>query len=295
MAKVKTRIDRTAVNLPTLPLFDLSDFNQSVAIPIQQQIDDKPWELVSTVTFTPVTSPPPGNIPPGTEPPGGEVLYDSTLHSTLHNGVARTITGTEGSTSAGGKGVKMAGTGSPKIVVNADKTFSLWCGSGYGRFYCYIKNYDATMDIECAFMNSVGGQECIAQLRSRYLESGDCTNRFAGYVVSVMRDGYKAERLECSGGTSLTLKAKTAFPSGTAVPATGKYFTLQFTVKKEGDDVRLIGTVSGKQVLNQLDSSPKPGMVNQSLYDSQSYFGIQQHVTSGTGELRIKRLRLIQA
>lgn len=292
MGSLKVRADRTAVGLPTLPVVELSDFNKQIALPFQQSLDDQAYTTVSTVNFTPSgTTIPPGNIPPGTPPPGpsGAVLYDSTVNSKLHDGKKRTIE-KEGSTSAGGKGLEVAASGSPKIVVNTDKTFSLVCKAGHGRFYCFVKNFNATLDIECAFWNSVSGQDCSLKLRSRHQEGGSCDNRFGGYGMAVDRKGWGAKREVCHNTHDQSHDGKLPFAI-----ATQKYFNIQFTVKNESGGVRQIGKMNGTQFASFLDTKPAGYMVHKEDFDDNSYFWVRSNIDSGTGELRIKRLRIFQA
>lgn len=74
-----------------------------------------------------------------------------------------------------------------------------------------------------------------------------------------------------------------------------------FTVikKTSRDDgtgkVKQIGKLNGQQFMDKTDDSPKPFMVDQALYAKQSYFWIRQNIDSGTGELRIKSLKIIKA
>ena len=74
------------------------------------------------------------------------VLYDSHVNSKLHDGNVRTVE-KEGSITPNGLGIECRASGNPKIVVNADNTFSLVCEKGHGGFYIYCTNYDATLEL----------------------------------------------------------------------------------------------------------------------------------------------------
>src|SRR4030095_13316735 len=150
----------------------------------------------------PVTPPPveppvtPPVEPPVTAPPQptGEVLYDSTVNSKLHDGKVRTVDA-EGAITPNGLGCECRASGSPKLQVNADQTFSLLCGVGHGRFYLYCLNYDATLEIEAAWWKGDG--DCSLKMQSRHNEGGDCANRFGGYGLAIDRANYNAKSEIC--------------------------------------------------------------------------------------------------
>lgn len=225
---------------------------------------------------------------PEPEPIPAGVIYDSAVNSKLHDGIVRTVE-KEGNISAGGLGVECRASGNPRIVVNADKTFSLKCDAGHGRFYLYCLNYNSTLEIEAAFWNAASGQDMSLKARSRHNEGGDGPNRFGGYGLAIDRSGWGAKREtfhnEHDQSTSGSLPSK---------PETGKYFKLEFTVKDENGKVRQIGKYNGTQFMSKTDSSPLGYMTNQALYEKQSYFWVRSNIDSGTGELRIKRIRVIK-
>ena len=231
-----------------------------------------------------------GQVTPTPEPtpqpqPTGDVLYDSTIHSKLHDGKVRTVT-QEGSITPNGKGLECRASGSPKIVVNADKTFSLVCQAGHGRFYGYVLNYNATLEIEAAFWNQASGQDLSLKMRSRHNEGGAESNRFGGYGLSIDRSGWgsKVEQFhnEHSESSSGSLPSK---------PETGKYFKIEFTDKDSGTGVELTGKYNGTQFMKKTVKKYQ----DQALFDKQSYFWVRSNIDSGTGELRIKKLRILKA
>jgi len=233
----------------------------------------------------PVPTPTPTPEPTPTPTPTGEVIYDSKIHSKLHDGKVRTIT-QEGNITAGGLGVECRASGSPKIVVNTDGTFSLICGSGHGRFYGYVLNYNATLEIECAFWNEASGQDCSLKMRSRHNEGGAESNRFGGYGLSIDRAGWgsKVEQFhnEHSESSSGSLPSK---------PETGKYFKVEFTVKDSGSGVELIGKYNGTQFMKKTVKKYQ----DKTIFDKQSYFWVRSNIDSGTGELRIKQVRILKS
>lgn len=222
------------------------------------------------------------------------VLYDSLRDSRLHDGIVRTVQH-EGSLGSNGKGVECRASGSPRIKINADKTFSLLCDSGHGRFYCYTTNYNATLEIEAAFWNSASGQDESLKIRSKHNEDVNDESRnnndFGGYGFSSDRSGWGAKREPFHNEHDQSVSG--SFPSK---PETGKYFKIEFTVKDEGNDVRQIVKYNGQQIMSRLDSNPEPYMVGEARYMSpnQSYFWVRQNIDSGTGELRIKRIRVLK-
>lgn len=218
-------------------------------------------------------------------PPTDEVLFDSHIHSKLHDGQVRTIT-QEGSISPNGLGVECRASGSPHIQVNDDGTFSL-LDDDLGRFYGYVCNYDATMEIECAFWN--GGKQTLSlKTRSRHNEGGSPENRFGGYGFAVKADSWDAKREDYHN-------VHTSMGSG-KLPGikVQEYFKVEFTVKDEGSGVRQIGKVNGSKVFDKLDSSPKAYMQDKASFEKQSYYWVRQNTTSLT-EIRIKSLRILKA
>jgi len=287
--------------LEDLNIVTINDFVVPFDIDIMQQLDDEEPTLAQKVTFDP-EEPMPEPLPPEPEPepeppkPVEEnVLYDSTIHSKLHDGKKRIVT-EEGSLKPGGLGVECRASGKPKCVVNEDKTFSLVCGAGHGRFYFYVLNYNATLEIECAFWNETKGQDLSLKMRSRHNEGsggatgGNTDNRFGGYGLSVDRAGFGAKREDFHNQHSQSESGKTP-----EKVETKKYFKIEFTVKDDGKQVKQTASMNGKEFMTKVDKTPKPYMVDKSLYEKQSYLWVRQNIDSGNGEIRIKRLRILKA
>ena len=72
-----------------------------------------------------------------------------------------------------------------------------------------------------------------------------------------------------------------------------KFFKIKFTVKDDGNSVKQTAELNGNSFLSKTD--PEPFMVDKSLYQQQSYLWVRQNIDSGTGEIRIKRLRILAA
>ena len=98
-------------------------------------------------------------------PPTGDVLWDSNIH--LKTGQAFKVTGTYGSQEPDGKGVFMAASGSPRLIVDADGTFHLEADAGHGRVYIKARNYNAMMEGELMFEDDVIRNTTL-RLRSRH-------------------------------------------------------------------------------------------------------------------------------
>lgn len=253
-------------------------------------LPDIPPEPTPEPTPEPEPTPTPTPEPEPVPEPTGDVLYDSHIHSKLHDGQVRTIAKSEGLVTPNGLGIEMHASGNPRVVVNADGTFSLLCDAGHGRFYGYVLNYDVTLEIEAAFWNAAAGQDLSLKVRSRHNEGGACENRFGGYGLSVDRSGYDAKREICHNVHDEAQSGKLP-----ATPKTQEYFTIKFTVKDQGNQVRQIGEMNGQPFMNKIDSSPKPYMVDKASFAAQSYYWVRSNITSGTGEIRIKSLRILKA
>ena len=232
-------------------------------------------------------------IPP--QPPSGNVLYNSLVNSKLHNGIKRTIK-QEGVIGPNGLGIECRASGNPRIVCNEDKTFSLVCDEGHGRFYLYVLNYNVTFKIICAFWNKKSGQDISLKDRSRHNEKGQTCdggspidgNRFGGY-------GFAIDWTEWGGKREPTHNCHDQSKSGSLSGIVDqKFIVLEFTVKDEGSGVRQIGKIDGVTKMDKTDTSPKPFMVDQPLYQKQSYLWFRQNLKQSGGEIRIKEMQVLK-
>jgi len=295
---------REALGLHDLEIFRIENFDKEIRIPItkilgtaeeQTQIPVQDIVIIpeGTTPVPPEPEPEPEPIPP--EPPTpepspeGEVLYNSLINSNLHDGKERTIS-KEGNIAPNGLGVECHASGNPRIKVNSDKTFSLLCDAGHGRFYLFVLNYNATLEIICAFWNAAAGQDLSTKMRSRHNEGSACENRFGGYGCAIDRSGYDAKREICH---NIHDQSKSGSLPGKI--ETQKYFTLRFTVKDDAGKVKQTASLDGKQFMDKIDIAPKPYMIDQESFKNQSYLWIRQNITSGTGEIRIKQIRVLKA
>ena len=276
---IKARLDSVGVKVDDF--IDSSDETKA------KTLNELYAEWKASYDTVPDVPPGPDNPPPE---PTGDVLYDSHIHSKLHDGNVRTIDKSEGICTPNGLGIEMHASGNPKVVVNADNTFSLICGAGHGRFYGYVLNYDVILEIEAAFWNQAPGQDLSLKVRSRHNEGGAGSNRFGGYGLSIDRTGYDAKREIFHNSHDQSQSGKLP-----VTPKTQEYFTLKFTVKDQGNAVRQIGEMNGQPFMNKVDNSPIPYMVDKASFTNQSYYWVRSNIDSGSGEIRIKRLRLLKA
>lgn len=221
--------------------------------------------------------PPPGPAPgPVIGPAPGTLLHDSALHTKLHNGILRTVAG---------EGIyECRASGNPRIRVNADHTFSLLCDSGHGRFYVYVPNYNVYMIIVLGWGNQVAGQDVSLKLRSRHNEADPCNNRFGGFGFAYDRSGFSAKTEPCHNNHVSVASGSLPFKL-----ATGQFATVEFSVKDEGSGTRQIAKINGSQIMNKVIARQAAPA---SLFGPRSYIWVRQNVDSGTGELRIKNLKL---
>lgn len=237
--------------------------------------------------------PKPGTTPAPTPTPtpgpiGGGVLYDSRVHSAiLHSGKIAQYKVLGNPTIPNSRALECRASGNPYIRSNADGTFSLICGAGHGRFYGYTINYNATLELVCAWWNQAAGQDISLKLRSRHNLADPCNNRFGGYGFAIDRRQWGAKREPCHNNHDLSVGGSLPFQLPTQ-----QYFTLQYTVRDEGAAVREIGAINGRQIYTRiLARQPLP----MAYFGQQSYFWVRQNIDSGTGELRIRSCRVLQA
>jgi hypothetical protein len=237
------------------------------------------------MSYGTMTQPPPRQFnrpPPGPGPaptPGpvpGTLLHDSAIHSQLHNGIVRTVT-REGL-------YECRASGNPRIRTNQDRTFSLICDAGHGRFYLYVPNYNVYMIIVAGWGNQVAGQDISLKLRSRHNEPDPCANRFGGYGWAADRGGWSAKIESCHNNHTQVGSGGLPSPIGT-----GQYVTYEFSVKDEGSGVRQINKINGTQVFNKvLQRQP----LAPAAFIPRSYIWVRQNTDQNGAELRIKNLKL---
>ena len=196
------------------------------------------------------------------------MIYDSAVHSKLHDGIVRTVEQV-GDIGPNGLGLECRASGNPKIQVNADKTFSLICGTGHGRFYGYCRNYNVRLEMEAAWWNSTSGQDCSLKLRSRHNENDPCDNRFGGYGFSIDRSGYDSKREPCHNNHDQSTSGNVPSLS------TQHYFKVTYSVQDVSGGVEQIATVNGQQVMKRTTGKQAAA---KSLFDQQSYLWVRQNI-----------------
>lgn len=122
--------------------------------------------------------------------PGGDVLWDSNVHLKVTQETR--VTDTFGSQEINGKGVFMAASGSPRLIIRPNGEFDLEAGSGHGRVYIQCQNYNCYYEGEVRF-NDNAIRNTTWRLRSRHGEGGDCPNRFGGFGATCEMEEQLAE------------------------------------------------------------------------------------------------------
>ncbi len=222
-----------AIQEPNFEAIEIGDY-----FVLRQDIPTCPqgqhWDATQNKCVPDVVIPPPTTT---------GLIYDSHIDSKLHDGKVRTIS-QEGNIAGCGKGAECRASGSPKIVVNADGTFTLVTGSG-------------TID------------NLSLKIRSRHNEGGDGPNRFGGYGFAVSRTGWDAKREiyhnvhdQSSSGSHATI-------------SNGEWFKTEFSVKDESGKVHEIGLVNGVKCMDKYDSNPEAYMLDQASFAGRSYFWLR--------------------
>lgn len=170
----------------------------------------------------------------GPPPPPTEVLWDSNVH--LKTGQKYTINSTHGSQDINGKGVFMAASGSPRLIVEANGEFALEADSGHGRVYIQAQNYNARLEGEVKF-NDNNIRNTTWRLRSRHNEGGDCSNRFGGFGATCERADQLAEYAteSCHNNHENTIKK----PLAKNIEV-GKWLKFKYSVCNSPDNSRVL-------------------------------------------------------
>ena len=205
-----------------------------------EAFDNKNARVAKTVAVTvnAIIPPPP---PP---PPTGNIIFDSKRDTKLHDGQVRTIT-KEGDISPGKLGVECRASGSPKIVVNADRTFSLVSGSG-------------------------GVDNLSLKLRSRHNEGGDCSNRFGGFGCSIDKSALNMKTESCHNNHENSLSKS----HGVNIND-GQFHTIEFECKDDGSAVAFVAWVDGVQKMTGKHNSPKAFYLDKASFQKNSYFWLR--------------------
>jgi predicted phosphodiesterase len=234
------------------------------------------------------TTPPPPVTPPGT----GVVTYNSNTHGNWNNGVSRTVTTTEGSQAANGKGLFIVGSGSPRLEINGAGVARFYTtGEMNDRFYIKVTNYNSILEYDFMLHNANVRQQS-AKLRSRHQESGACENRFGGLQTRIGMDETAAPY------NTLSMQLELCHPDyrpriNYSLPVNlqlSQWYTVRFTVQDSADKTYIYSKTElnyndglgfrtvGETIYDDLDAY----MINESLYAQESYIWLRMNTGTGT-------------
>ena len=179
-------------------------------------------------TVTPVPEPTP------TPTPSGTVLWDSRINSKLNDGLARTFT-SEGL-------VECRASGSPKIRINTDKTFTLITG---------------TQVIDNLSLRS----------RERHNQADPCSNRFGGFGTSIHNSSieFKTESCHNNHENAITKSSNINIRDG-------QFHKFIFECRDDGTGVLFNTTLDSLKVSGR-HNSPQAYYINKALYLDSNYSG----------------------
>jgi len=234
-------------------------------------------------------------INPDNDQPTGDVLWDSNIH--LKTGQAYKITSTYGDQKPDGKGVFMAASGNPRLLVDADGTFHLEADAGHGRVYIKARNYNARMEGELMFEDNKIRNTTL-RLRSRHNMGGDCLNRFGGFGVTVEREEQLAETSteRCHNEHSNTVKKPLAKHIEVGKWLKFKYSCWSSADKKSINQKLEYDYNDGqgfKTVLNESFTNVEPHMMDEAKMMEESYAWLRVNNES-TGKVAYRNVRIVK-
>jgi hypothetical protein len=252
--------------------------------------------FVNAATTTPPPKPPqpqPTTTPPPTTT-GETVLWDSNVH--LKTGKGYKITDTYGSQEPNGKGVFMAASGSPRVLVNPDGQFFLEADAGHGRMYIKATNYNARMEGEIMFVDEAI-RNSTWRLRSRHNEGGGEGNNFGGFGATCEREEQLAEYATepYHNVHENDIKKPLAKPI-----ELNKWLKFKYSVQDSPDGKEVLFNTQydygdGKgwvTVLTGKHPNPKPYYMDKALYEKESYAWLRINNES-TGKVAYRNVRII--
>ena len=249
-------------------------------------------------TGTPPPPPPPPTATTAPPPPtatGEIVLWDSNVH--LKTGKGYKITDTYGSQEPNGKGVFMAASGSPRVLVNPDGQFFLEADAGHGRMYIKATNYNARMEGEIMFVDEAI-RNSTWRLRSRHNEGGGEGNNFGGFGATCEREEQLAEYATepYHNVHENDIKKPLAKPI-----ELNKWLKFKYSVQDSPDGKEVLFNTQydygdGKgwvTVLTGKHPNPKPYYMDKALYEKESYAWLRINNES-TGKVAYRNVRIIK-
>jgi len=236
-------------------------------------------------------------IPPPPPPPTGEILWDSNIH--LKTGEAYTITGTYGDQSPDGKGVFMAASGSPHVIVDADGTFWLEADAGHGRMYIKAINFNAIMEGEIMFPDSFDVvRNSTQRLRSRHQEGGACENRGGGFgqTIEVQEQLAEYETESCHNLHENSIKK----PLAKKIEQ-GKWIKFRYSCQNSPDNKKVLFSTDydyndGQGWVNVCSGehpNPPAHLMDESLCMKESYAWLRMN-NEAKGKVGFKNVRIIK-
>lgn len=213
----------------------------------------------------PISSTGAGALPPVAP---GALLYDSTK---------------------GWPGVTTAASGNPKWTTEAGGVGRLSSGSGYGRVYIAVKNYNARMEGEFNYSGAVN--TISLRLRSRHQEGGACENRFGGFGAAIHPDGEVEFQTEsCHNLHENNIKGQ--IPGGGPKP--GQWYRFAYSCYDSPDkkSVNFKLDFNGRTVLTGKHPSPKPYYMDEASFRQKSYIWLRSNNT-GNGSIAFRNFRVV--
>ena len=223
----------------------------------------------------------------------GSTLWDSNRDGKWNNGKKRTVTDTEGSQSPNGKGLFMAASGNPRLIIDGDGVAHLEADGGRGRVYIKATNFNSMLSGEFMF-ETASIDNITLRLRSRRNEGGSCQNRFGGFGATVERDAAEYQTESCRNERDNSIKK----PLATKLQDK-KWYGFKYSCSNSADNK----TVNFKTEYDYHDgkgfitvgsgSHPKPhthGM-DEATFMKESYIWLRIN-NSSTGRVAFKNIRL---
>lgn len=293
MVKLNAKAERSHLNLPDVPLIEITNVTTSFQIPIQQQLDGGEWTTVTTAEFKV-----PGAIEPAPEPPAVDVnlLYCSNRDGKWDNGKERTIKSgqKDGDTGPNGKGLYTAASGDPQFYINGKGEGTLICKPGHGRIYICACHYNAILEKEFKIMDK-NVDNVSDKLRSRHQEGGECEDRFGGFGGSISLDECGVKIEVCHNVHADSKSADLAKPL-----KIGQWYKDRMQIRDSADKkavvcTRWIDYGDGKgyvRVLEHKMTRLKPYMMDKPTFDKKSYFWLRMNNEDGIGKIAFRNVRL---
>jgi hypothetical protein len=227
--------------------------------------------------------------PPAPNPAG--VIYDSNTDGQWNNGVSRVVKGKDGNTTANGKGIFTAASGSPEVHIDGKGTAILVTKPGFGRFYLCVTNFNAQLDFDFNIMDSSVDNMSIKG-RSGHQRGGDCENRPGGLgnATSTTETDFKIE--VCHNihqqGYNKTLPQKLKV---------GEWYSKRYIYHntEDGKGIKMEDWIDFKdgnglvKVFERTETKPLPSFMDKALFDNESWIWFR---LNGSGSIAFKNVKV---